>query len=69
MLNSSAEGKRYNRLGDHHVARFLKRHLEVASTVARAMNRSGVLAINKERLKTHYDLEPYQDLTRGYVEF
>ena len=48
-------GREYHRLGDHYTARFLKRHPEVATTVARATDRNRVLAINKESLKTCFD--------------
>ena len=42
-------------MGGHYTARFLKRHPEVATTVARATDRNRVLAINKESLKTYFD--------------
>ena len=41
--------------GDHYTARFLKRHPEVATTVARATDRNRELVINKESLKTYFD--------------
>ena len=49
LLNSKA-GPPVNRLGDHFITRFFKRHPAVVTTVARAMGWDRVLASNQESL-------------------
>ena len=40
---------------DHYTSRFLKPHPSVATTVARAVDRDRVLALNEESLKAYFD--------------
>jgi hypothetical protein len=60
MLNS--KGQRCHRVGDHYTTRFLKRHPQVATTVARAMDRDRVLALNTASLENFF--ERLQDCIR-----
>ena len=53
LLNSKA-GPSVDRLGDHSITRFLKRHPAVATTVARAMDQDRVLASNQESLQLFF---------------
>ena len=54
ILNNS-EGTRCDRIRDYCTSRCLKRHPSIVTTVARAMDRDRVLALNEECLKTYFD--------------
>ena len=55
QILNNPEGTRCDRVGDHYTSRFLKRHPSIATTVARAVDRDRVLALNEECLKTYID--------------
>ena len=55
ILNNNPEGTRCDTVGDHYTSRFLERHPSIATTVARAVDRDWVLALNEECLKTYFD--------------
>ena len=54
ILNNP-EGTHCDGVEDHCTSRFLKRRPSIATTVARAVDRDRVLALNEECLKTYFD--------------
>ena len=57
QILNNPEGTRCDRVGDHYISRFLKRHPSVAASVARAqaMDRDRALALNEKNLETYFD--------------
>jgi hypothetical protein len=67
MLNS--KGQRCDRLGDHYTTRFLKRHPQVATTVAWAMDRDRVLVMNAASLETFFERLQLEDcISRNSID-
>ena len=54
-LSNSKEEQPCGRQGDYYITRFLKRHPEVATTVARAIDCDRVLAMNSGILEAFFE--------------
>ena len=66
-IRQNENGVQHHRLGNHFTMRFLKRHPQIATTVAHAMNRDRVMAINRGNINGYFN-RLYDVIHRNHID-